>query len=52
MTEARVNVAVLRWLTLSYQLLVVYDREFLDAVQTQNNLLLRVQYTLGSSPQR
>jgi hypothetical protein len=51
-TEARVNVAVLRWLTLSYQLLVVYDREFLDALQTQNNLLLRVQYTLGSSPQR
>jgi hypothetical protein len=49
-TEARVNVAVLRWLTLSYQLLVVYDREFLDAVQTQNNLLLRVQYTLGAPP--
>jgi len=48
--DARVNVAVLRWLTLSYQLLVVYDREFLDAVQTQNNLLLRVQYMLGDPP--
>jgi hypothetical protein len=46
--DARANVGILSWLTLSYQLLVVHDREFVRAVQTQNHLLLRFQYSLGS----
>ncbi|HEX5749334.1 MAG TPA: hypothetical protein VFZ09_24100 [Archangium sp.] len=46
--DARANVGILSWLTLSYQLLVVHDREFVRAVQTQNNLLLRFQYSLGN----